>query len=74
MRHRHTVGSVLVSPCGLRLIDSVGFVVVSLTHLPPTIFPPLFSSFTVLVFFFPFPFSFFFKQEFCLIFLFAFYS
>lgn len=32
--------SVSVSPCGLRLIDSVGFLVVSLTILAPIILYP----------------------------------
>ena len=33
-------GSVSVSPYGPRLVDSVGFLVVSLTILSPTILPP----------------------------------
>ena len=34
------VGSVSVSPYEPRLVDSVGFLVVSLTPLAPTILPP----------------------------------
>ena len=34
-------GSVSMSHYGLRLVDSVGFLMMSLTHMAPTILPPL---------------------------------